>query len=151
TLRPAVTKTFIKGFIAIAFFSLFLQVNPSKLVNYAIFLAISFILVLFYALVKKANKYVLSERAITLRPFLRAERSIDYSEIADLSTSQGFLAKRLDCGTVYIGLKNKPASYMAVGQQQTTGGMAEALRDVRHPAKVYEIIASRIPTSLGHI
>ena len=38
TLRPTVTKTFLKGVIAVAVFSVFLQLSWANLVHYLIFL-----------------------------------------------------------------------------------------------------------------
>jgi len=138
-LRPNVTKSIVKGGIAIAIFSLFLQINPSRLFNFAIFIIFSLLLVFLYALLKKANKYVLTEKNIVLHSLLRAEKTIDYTEITSLSISSGFLARRLDCGTIFVNTRNRSSAYIALN-----GGMAEALRDVKHPFKVYEIIESRL-------
>jgi hypothetical protein len=139
TIRPSVTKTFAKGGIAIAVFSIFLKVSPSRLLNFAIFVAISLLMVLAYASLKKANQYVLTEKSIIMRSFLRGEKVIYYSDISDLSISQGILAKKFDCGTIFINIRTKPAAYAAFG-----GGMAEALRDVKHPSEILETISSRL-------
>jgi uncharacterized membrane protein YdbT with pleckstrin-like domain len=139
TLRPSVTKTFAKAGIAIVVFSMFLNVNPSKLLNFAIFIAVSLLMVLAYASLKKANKYTLTEKGIIVRSFLRAEKVINYSDISDLSISQGILAKKFDCGTIFINIRSKPAPYAVLG-----GGMAEALRDVKHPSKIFETISSHL-------
>jgi uncharacterized membrane protein YdbT with pleckstrin-like domain len=139
TLRPSVTKTFAKGGIAIAVFSIFLNVTPSKLLNFAIFIAISLLMVLGYASLKKTNEYVLTEKSITMRSLLRAEKVINYSDISDLSVSQGVLARKFDCGTIFINVRAKPAPYAALG-----GGMAEVLRDVKHPSEICETISSHL-------
>ena len=139
TLRPSVTKTFAKGGIAIAVFSIFLQVTPAKLLNFVIFVVISLLMVLAYASLKKADQYVLTEKSIIMRSFLRGEKEIYYSDISDLSISQGMLAKKFDCGTIFINLRTKSAPYAALG-----GGMAEALRDVKHPSEIFETISSHL-------
>jgi len=138
-LRPSVTKTLVKGAIAIAVFSIFLNVTPSKLLNFTIFIVISLLIVLAYASLKRTNEYVLTNEGIIIRSFLRTEKVISYSEITDLSISQGVLAKRFDCGTIFIETRNKPAPYAVLG-----GGMAEVLKDVKHPSEVFEIISSRL-------
>jgi len=139
TLRPTITKTFVKGAIAIALFSIFLQVTPSKLLNFAIFLAISLLIVAVYASLKRTNEYVLTDESITMRSFLRAEKVIKYSDISDLSIAQGILAKKFHCGTIFINVRTKSATYIAFG-----GGMAEALRDVKNPSEVFATISSHL-------
>ena len=141
TLRPTITKTFVKGGIAIAIFSVFLQVTPSKLLNFAIFVAISLLMVAVYASLKRTNEYVLTDESITMRSFLRAEKVINYSDlsISDLSISQGILAKKFHCGTIFINVRTKSATYVAFG-----GGMAEALRDVKNPSEVFATISSHL-------
>jgi len=139
TLRPTITKTFVKGGIVIAIFSAFLQVTPSKLLNFAIFVAISLLMVAVYASVKRTNEYVLTDESITMRSFLRAEKVINYSDISDISIAQGILAKKFHCGTIFINVNTKSASYVAFG-----GGMAEALRDVKNPSEVFATIFSHL-------
>lgn len=136
-IRPAVSKTFVKGLIAIGIFSLFLEVNLSNLLNYLIFLVISVALVLCYMGVKWSARYVIDSSGISIMPFMRAEKSISYSEIEGISISQGFLAKRFHCGSIYVQLgSRKKGSYMALG-----GGMADTLRDIKNPQEIYERIA----------
>ena len=139
TIRPSVAKTITKGAIAIVMFSLFLEVTPSKLLNFLIFIAISMVFVLAYACVKKTNEYVLTEKNITLRSLLHGEKVINYSDITGLSISQGILAKRFGCGTIFIDVRTKPGAYAVVG-----GGMAEALRDVKDPSEIFETISTRL-------
>ena len=42
TLKPNVTKSFLKGTLGIAVLSIFLNINPSTYVDYAIFLGLSY-------------------------------------------------------------------------------------------------------------
>ena len=139
TIRPTVTKTIAKGAIAIVVFSAFLDVTPSKLQNFVIFIAISMALVLAYAFLKKTNEYILTEKNITMRSLLRADKVINYSDISDLSISQGILAKKFDCGTIFVDIRSKPGAYAVLG-----GGTAEALRDVKHPSEIFETISSHL-------
>lgn len=144
-LRPSVAKTFFKGLIAIGIFSLFLEVNPSNLLNYLIFLVISILLVLCYMGAKWSTRYVLGPTGIFVNPLMRAEKFIPYSDIEGLTISQGLLARRFHCGSVYIQLSGKRrGSYMSL-----MGGMAETLRDVKDPAAIYGRIAEAMnPNSM---
>ena len=144
TVRPSVTKTVAKGGIAIVVFSIFLNVT-SKLLNYAIFVAISLLMVAVYASLKKTNEYVLTDKSITLRSLLRAEKVINYSDILDLSISQGILARRFDCGTIFILVRTKVGAYAV-----SSGGVAEALRDVKHPSEVLDAISSHMQPIYGN-
>jgi|SRR5579872_1364249 len=144
-IRPTVTKTFVKGLIAIGVFSLFLEVRPSNFVNYLIFLLISVGLVLFYMGLKWSTRYVIGTRDISVTPLFRAEKIIPFSEIEGLTISQGILAKRFRCGSIYLHLnETRKGSYLSL-----TGDMAETLRDVKYPEQIYEKIASAMnPNSM---
>lgn len=138
TLRPAVTKSLVKGTIAIALFSIFLQVTPSNLMKYFLFLSLYYAFVGCYMYTKHATAYTIDDEGITVKGLLHRTRLVPYSDITDLSIAQGFLARRFRCGTVYVETKGK-------GSVRTLGGAsAEALRDVRDPAAVIDEISSRL-------
>jgi uncharacterized membrane protein YdbT with pleckstrin-like domain len=137
-LRPTVRKTLVKGLIAIALFSILLQIRASNLANYMIFVLISFTLAAAYAAMKRSNRYIVSEEGITIKTLFRAPRVISYSDIADLSLSQGTLAKRFNCGSVFILLKGHP-DLILMNRNSVT-----VLRDVENPSRVFDTIASRL-------
>jgi uncharacterized membrane protein YdbT with pleckstrin-like domain len=140
TLRPVFKKTFVKGVIALALFSLLLEVNASNLVNYLIFLAVSLALIAGYAGYKHATVYTIDEEGITLQPPLhRPPKRVEFSNVLDISVSQGFLAKRFGCGSVYLVLKKGRGGYALLG-----GGFAEALRDIPQPEQVREHISEML-------
>ncbi len=144
-LHPAVTKSFFKGLIAIAIFSLFLEVNPDNLGNYFIFLAISIALVACYMGAKWSARYVISSGGVTIYALLRAEKNIAYSEIEGLAISQGVLAKRFHCGSIYLQLTaRRKGSYISL-----TGTTAETLRDVKNPQEIYQRISSAMNPMFG--
>lgn len=87
---------------------------------------------------KWSARYVIGSTGVSIIPLMRAEKNISYTEIEGLSISQGILAKRFHCGSIYIQLgSRRKGSYMSL-----TGEMAETLRDVKNPKEVYERIAS---------
>jgi membrane protein YdbS with pleckstrin-like domain len=135
--RPMVGKSLVKGLIAIGVFSIFLQVNISNLGNYFIFVAISLALVFGYMGIKRSTLYVINDRGISIAPLFRAEKTVPYVDIVDISISQGVLAKRFGCGTIFLQLGQKKGSYIAIGR-----GMAEILKDVHNPAAIYDRITS---------
>jgi uncharacterized membrane protein YdbT with pleckstrin-like domain len=138
-LKPNVAKTFVKGTIGLAVFSIFLEVNASNLVNYFIFLGISYVLLFVYMILKRSATYRIDESGISMeRPFQREVR-VAYENVHGLSYAQGMLAKRFGCGSVYIELKRGKGTHRALG-----GGEALALRDVARPVEVYNEISDRI-------
>lgn len=138
TVRPVFKKSFVKGVIALALFSLLLEVNTSNILNYLVFLAASLTLIACYAGYKHATVYTIDDEGITLRtPLRRTPKRVDFADIADITFSQGFLAKRFGCGTVFLVLKRGRGSYAIIG-----GGYAEALRDIPNPQAVYQLISS---------
>lgn len=140
TLRPVFKKTLVKGIIAVGLFSLLLDINASNILNYLIFLAASLCAVAGYAAYKHATVYTIDDGGVTLKSPLRQKtRRIEFSDIADITLSQGFLAKRFGCGSVFLVLKKGRGSYAIVG-----GGYAEALRDVPNPQAVYELISNML-------
>ena len=143
-LRPKVAKTFLKGLIAIGVFSIFLQINPANFVHYLIFLAITVGMLLVAVGVKYGTKIEISEDGLTVKRLFRAVDSVRYQDILDISVSQGVLAKRFDCGTVYIILKAGRGSVRLMG-----GGVAEQLEDVPKPNYVSDLLSSRLGPFAG--
>jgi membrane protein YdbS with pleckstrin-like domain len=127
-LHPVVLKSIFKGTIALAVFSLFLEINAQTLLDYLSFVALFYVLLGAYAYQKRSTTYILGQDAIEMRSLLRAPRHVSYSDIESLSISQGILAKRFNCGTVYLNLAHKGGKIKILG-----GGSAEAIRDVRNP------------------
>lgn len=138
TLRPVVTKSFIKGVIAIAVFSLFLQV-ASNLLNYFIFLALSFGFLGLYMFIKHKSKFMIGEENIVIKRVFGKSNTVTYQNIYDMSVAQGMLAKRFKCGSVYMILKQGIGGATLMG-----GGTAERLDDVPNPSYVYDLISSRL-------
>ena len=137
-LRPAVKKTFIKGIIALAVFSLFLNI-ASNMINYLIFLALSFDLLGLFMLYKRSSKFLISEENLIVRRPLGKAKTIGYDEIVDLSVAQGVLARRFDCGSLYLILKHGRGGVNLMG-----GGIAERLEDIPHPNYIYDLISNRL-------
>lgn len=138
-LRPTIAKTFLKGVIGIAVFSVFLQLNWANLVHYLIFLGISLGLLLAFVLLKRSSTFQLGDESLVVKRLFRAANSISYQDVLDISVAQGMLARRFHCGTVFLLLKSGRGGARAMG-----GGVAELLEDVPHPDRVYELIASRL-------
>jgi membrane protein YdbS with pleckstrin-like domain len=143
-LRPKVGKTLIKGAVAIGIFSLFLNI-VSNYLHYFMFLVSAFGLVGLYMLVKHASRFEIGEDDIRIKRILGKSNVISYDRIVDMSVSQGFLAKKFDCGSLYLILKGGSGGVNLMG-----GGKAERLEDIREPNKVYDLISSRLsPFSPG--
>ena len=139
TLKPNVKKTFVKGTIGLAVFSLFLEVSPSNFVDYLVFLGISYAILLLYMLSKRSSVYRIDSTGILVKRPFRRDIDVPYENVHGLSYAQGMLAKRFGCGTVYIELKSGKGTHRAWG-----GGAVLALRDVPRPVEVYNEISNMV-------
>lgn len=102
--KPIISKTIVKGTILILVFSSFL--NFEKIISFLIFLLISFISLFAYAYWKKSHTYVFEDDGIRVKtPFNSS--FVSYSDIDDAFISVGFLARKFNCGSIYIIKKNK--------------------------------------------
>lgn len=123
-IKPVIMKTLIKGTIVLVIFSLFLDIVPSKIINYVIFVILWYILLGAYILWKRTHKYCINENHIIIRELIKV-RSIKTSEIIDCFISQGILAKRFNCGSIYLVLK---------------GNRVIIIRDIPQPNTYYNIL-----------
>lgn len=128
--RPELKKTIIKGSILIGVFSVFLNINPKTLFNFLIFLLMAFLMLIMYALWKKAYLYEISEDGIIIKsPY--SKKLIKYNIIDDYFVSSGLLARKFNVGSIYIILKS---------------GKVEIIRDVKFPENVEAEIRKYLPT-----
>ncbi|HXW37349.1 MAG TPA: PH domain-containing protein [Nitrososphaerales archaeon] len=144
-LRPAVSKTFLKGLIAIGAFSIFLQINPATFTNYLIFLALSVGLVSVVVALKHQTKIEIGDESLTVKRLFRPKSIVRYLDILDISVSQGMLARRFDCGTVFMLLKSGGGGSVHV----MGGGVAEQLEDVPKPKYISDLISSKLSPFAG--
>jgi len=138
-LRPTIVKTFLKGVIAIAAFSVVLQLSWANAVHYLIFLGIYFSFLLGFVLLRNRSSFELADETIEIKRLFRSASSVRYRDIIDISVSQGMLARRFNCGTVFLILKGGGGSIKLLG-----GGAGEALEEVPDPQRVCEIITAKI-------
>ena len=128
---PTIAKTFIKGIVAIAVFSLFLEINPATIVNYLIFLALSIGLLGVFVMFKRRTVFEFGDDFLIVKRFLSKPKYIRYDDVDGTSLSQGFLAKRMNCGSVFLILKKGSGNSKIVG-----GGSAERLEDIPQPQRI---------------
>jgi uncharacterized membrane protein YdbT with pleckstrin-like domain len=135
-LKPNVTKTLLKGTLAVALLSLLLRINTSTFANYLFFLGAYYILVGGYMIYKESTVYMLEPAGVRIKRPFGNETVVGYDNMQALGTSQGVLARRFDVGTVYIELKK------GKGSHKSPGGLGVVtLKDVPHPLKVTEQIS----------
>jgi hypothetical protein len=138
-LRSNVTKSLIKGSVALGVLSIFLEINPSTFRNYLIFVAIYYSLLAAYMFSKESTVYTLDESGIRIKRPYRKEISVTYENVGNMSYAQGMLARRFKCGTVYVELKKGKGTHTA-----TTGQGLYILKDVPNPVDVYQELLSRV-------
>jgi len=105
-LKPVIRKTVIKGTILLVILTPFLEITPSKIINYLIFVAIWYALLSVYMVWKRSYTYCIDDYAITIKGLYR-ERRIEKSQISDCFISQGFLARYFNCGSIYVIVKGR--------------------------------------------
>jgi len=122
-LRPIVRKTVIKGTLLLMILTPFLEITPSKIINYLIFVVIWYALLSAYMVWKRSYTYCIDDYAITIKGPYR-ERRIEKSQISDCFISQGFLARYFNCGSIYVIVKDRVV----------------ILRDIPAPDTYYNVI-----------
>jgi hypothetical protein len=122
-LKPVIRKTVIKGTILLVILTPFLEITPSKIINYLIFVAIWYALLSVYMVWKRSYTYCIDDYAITIKGLYR-ERKIEKSQISDCFISQGFLARYFNCGSIYVIVK----------------GRVVILRDIPAPDAYYNVV-----------
>jgi uncharacterized membrane protein YdbT with pleckstrin-like domain len=138
-LRSNVTKSLIKGTIAIGVLSVFLEINPSTYGKYLIFVAIYYSLLAAYMFFKESTVYTIDESGIRIRRPFRKEIGVTFENVGNMSYAQGMLARRFRCGTVYVELKKGKGTHTA-----TTGQGLYVLKDVPNPIDVYQELLDRV-------
>jgi Bacterial PH domain len=138
TLRSNSTKSLLKGTIAVAALSLFLEIQTHPL-SYILYLAITYFFIGLYMFYKESTVYRLDESGVTIKRLFRGDLQVAYENIGELGVSQGILAKRFGCGTLYLELKKGKGSHTS-----STGRGVYALRDIPHPQDISREIADRI-------
>ncbi|HKT22664.1 MAG TPA: hypothetical protein VJR06_08665 [Nitrososphaerales archaeon] len=138
-LRSNVVKSLLKGTAAVAAITPFLQINPSTYVNYLIFLALCYALLGGYMFFKWTTRYIMDEEGIVIKRLLRNDISLSFTNVGQLSYAQGMLAKRLNCGSIFIELKKGKGNYRSL-----SGIGVFLLKDIPRPIEVYREISNLI-------
>ncbi len=83
---------------------------------------------------------MIGEDDIIVRRALGKTKTINYRDIIDVTVAEGILAKKFNCGSIFLILKQQaPGNVSMMG-----GGSAERLEDVPSPGQVYDLIVSRL-------
>lgn len=138
-LKSNVTKSLLKGTIGLACISPFLEINASTFGKYLIFVTVWYALVAAYMVNKGSATFSVQDEGITItRPF-RKEFTVPFENIGGVGYSQGILAKRFNCGTVYIELKKGKGSHRSL-----QGRSVVPMKDVPGPVEVYKDLGERL-------
>ena len=76
--RPLVLKTFLKGAIAVAVLSPFLEINPKTYVNYLIFLAITLGAAVALSLIKRQTRFRVDDNGVHVKRMFHKPSVIKY-------------------------------------------------------------------------
>ena len=100
-MRKTTLKTLVKATIILAVFSLFLEINEKKIIDYLIFVLLWYLLLSFYIYWKRLYKYEITDDRLIVKNPLRTFSS-PYSEIVHCFYNQGFLQKKFGLYNVYV-------------------------------------------------
>ncbi|MDG7011387.1 MAG: PH domain-containing protein [Nitrososphaerota archaeon] len=139
-LRANVAKSLVKATIAMAILTPFLELSWAHIPNYLLFLGAYYLFVGVYMLNKEGTEYRVGESGISIKRLWRKELTVTYGNIQGLGFSQGMLARRFKCGTVYIELKQGKGTHKSLA-----GVSVMQLRDLPDPTE----LMSQISDSLG--
>ena len=90
-------------------------------------------------LFKRQSTFKIGDEDIVVKRPLGRPNSFGYENIYDISVVQGILAKRMNCGSVYIILKHGRGGVRTMG-----GGIAERFEDIPNPQYISDLILSKL-------
>ncbi|ACP39407.1 PH domain-containing protein [Saccharolobus islandicus] len=125
--KPTGRRLLVEGTIILVIFSLFLEIT--SIINYLIFVGIWYAILFIIIAWFKSHTYCISEKEIIIKSFL-GKKVVKAENFKETFISQGPIAKKLNCGSIYIILKN---------------GKATILYDVKNPEKFLERIQNSRP------
>ncbi len=97
--KPTGRRLLVEGTIILLIFSLFLEVT--SIINYLIFVGIWYLLLGLIILWFKNYTYCIYGNEVVVKSAL-SEKRVKLSDLRDVFISQGPIAKRLGCGSIYI-------------------------------------------------
>ncbi|MDG6920161.1 MAG: PH domain-containing protein [Nitrososphaerota archaeon] len=110
-LKSNVTKSLIKGTVALAALSVFLKIDANTLPGYLLFMGVSYALIGAYMYNKGYTTYTIGDTGISIKKRFGREQHVAYSNIQGFGYSQGMLARRFKCGSVFVELKQGKGSH----------------------------------------
>lgn len=94
-------KTLLKGTILIMIISLFLEINYADILNYLVFLLISYLILIGYIYYKTKQSFEIGEDGVSISvPFRKGK--VRYSEIIRVFSHSGYLQRKFALETVFI-------------------------------------------------
>jgi hypothetical protein len=143
-LRSNTTKSLVKGTIALALFTPFLSLSWAHLPDYLLFVGVYYLSVGLYMLHKESTVHWIGDDGIHVKRLWQREIVVPYDNIRDLGHSQGMLARRFDCGTIYVELRQGKGTHRSM-----TGVSVVQLRDLPDPFGLMEEIAEKLGPFAG--
>jgi hypothetical protein len=120
-------KTLLKGTFLLLIMTPFLEINYADLLNFFIFLLISYIFLFFYIYYKSKQSILMMENDLLITAPLK-RISIKYSDILRTFNRSGFLQRKFNLETIYI----------------ITRKINYAIRDIDSNAKLFDSIKEKI-------
>lgn len=100
-----IKKTTIKSLIALALFSIVLEISSKTIVNYLVFVALWLTGTFLYELYKYATKYSITGDGVAIKSPIKS-RIIYNSKIKETFIVEGYLQKKFGLSSVYLVTHN---------------------------------------------
>ncbi len=94
-------KTTIKSLIALAVFSLVLEISSRTIINYLIFVAIWFVMTILYEVYKYAAEYAATESGVIIKTPIKS-KFVTFPQIKEAFIVEGYLQKKFGLASVYL-------------------------------------------------
>jgi membrane protein YdbS with pleckstrin-like domain len=94
-------KTTIKSLIALALFSLVLEISSKTILNYLIFVTLWITMTILYEIYKYAAIYSITDRGVFIKTPIKS-RLVTYSQMKETFIVEGYLQKRFGLSSVYL-------------------------------------------------
>ncbi|WP_393972001.1 hypothetical protein OXIME_000600 [Oxyplasma meridianum] len=103
--KPGIKKTTIKSLIALAIFSLVLEISSKTIIKYLLFVALWLFATFLYELYKYSTKYSITVEGVSIRSLIKS-KFIYNSNVKETFIVEGYLQKKFGLSSVYLVTNN---------------------------------------------
>ncbi|MCL5665816.1 MAG: hypothetical protein M1315_03145 [Candidatus Thermoplasmatota archaeon] len=121
-------KTLLKGTVVILVFSAFLEISSKTLLNYFIFLAVFYAMLLFYIQYKRTTRFILLNDSMEIRTYF-GKKAIKYSNIVKVFSNSGMLQRKFGLFSIYVIAKGR--NYLLRDLPENSSFLSDLARNLK--------------------